>query len=388
MAVANDPWLLNPDGTPDPFAANIKWDSPDPLEYDEPISDGDPLLNNPAPPEPEAQPQPQTTSAPVVEDESPEVFELEDGTQLTLSKEKGWWVGSVVGQAGSAQRYKGETKNRLIVEILKAQANATKKIREQNLELKLGKGTSSTHSKPAPEPATQPANRQLTADELFEIKTQLESNPELALDNLFQKKTGMTIQQLVNLAKQGADKGNYANNILAAENATKTFLQNNPDYYQDPQWENFKRIVKWVTRFKIGESVKKGEEEAAFDRLVSAGVWTTENIEEAFADLSADDLLIRQPQPSRQIPQKTETPSPVQVPQEPAPAQRPDTRIVKTEVRSRAALGLRTSDITPVKPPEERNALTAEELDDLPDDQIKSLLNAIARQRAVARRSN
>ena len=102
-----DRWLLDKDGNPDPFAANIDWNTPDLPDPDEPLPGGDPVLEplqslepeivtTVVPPEPQPDPEP----------EGPETVELEDGTTLTLEKDKGQWKGTVetVG-AGKPQVY-------------------------------------------------------------------------------------------------------------------------------------------------------------------------------------------------------------------------------------------------------------------------------------------
>ena len=383
--IVQDPWLLNSDGTPDPFASNVDWHMPDLPDPDESLPAGDPVLEpiseldpeivvtppvEPPPPEPEPEPETKT-------------LELEDGTTLTLEKEKGQWKGVVSSvSGGNPQVYWGKTKDELILNVLKAQANATKKIREQNAKLKFGQAP----AKPAQQPTQAPNVRALTADEVFEIKTQLESDPALALDTLFQKRTGLTVQQLVELAQRGAQKADYASNQLTAEAVNKTFLANNPDYYPDTNFENFGNLVKWIAKYKLGELVTPGQETSMFEKLVSSGVYTVENLEEAFQDLTDSDLLVK-PKKPRQAPVTPETTPPVAVQHEPAPAPRPDPRIVHTETRPRAALGIQRSDVTPVKP-KETNAPSVEDLDNLSDADVATLMAGIRRQRALSRRSN
>jgi hypothetical protein len=312
-------------------------------------------------------------------------MDLEDGTQLVLSKDKGVWVGSVVGRAGSAQVYKGATKNKLILEVLKAQANATKKIREQNAKIKFGSIPAKAASAPQP-PQSAPV-RQLTADEIFEYQTLWKSDPVAANDFLLQKTRGVTMDQVLNLAQQGAQKGSYAANQLTAEQANKTFLTNNPDYYADTNFQNFNLLLQWLAKFKLGESIRKGDEEAVFNKLISTGNYTAENLEEAFQDLKNDGLMIQAPrQPKTPSPETVEPPPPVAVQHEPAPAPRPDSRIVSQVTRPRAALGIGRNDVTPVKPPESPNAPSAEDFENMTDEEVANTLNAIRRARAQSRR--
>ena len=384
----SDPWLLNSDGTADLFASNVDWNMPDLPDLDEDINDQDPVLASQEGLDPEiveTPPVEELPPPPPPEPEGPETMDLEDGTQLVLSKDKGVWVGSVVGRAGNAQVYKGATKDKLILEILKAQANATKKIREQNAKIKFG--SIPAKAAPVPQPQQPAPVRQLTADEIFEYKTLWESDPVAANDFMLQKTRGITMDQVLTLAQQGAQKGSYAANQLTAEQANKTFLANNPDYYPDKDFVNFNRLVQWLAKFKLGEPARKGEEEAAFNKLLSTGNYTAENLEEAFQDLKDDDLMIQAPrQPKTPSPETVEPPPPVAVQHEPAPAPRPDSRIVSQVTRPRAALGIGRNDVTPVKPPESPNAPSAEDFENMTDEEVANTLNAIRRARAQSRR--
>jgi hypothetical protein len=373
-----DPWLQDKDGNPDPFSANIDWHMPDLPDPDEPLSSGDPVLEVP--------PVTPVVDPPAPVEDQPEILDLEDGTQLILQKDKGWWTGSVVGSTGNAQVYKGETKNKLIMEVLKAQANATKKIREQNTKLKLKFNDAPAAKPQAAPPVIANAARQLTAEEVFEIKTAWDSNPAAALDLLMKKTRGVTMDEVLTLAQQGASKGEYAANQLTAEQVNKSFLANNPDYYADPEYTNFGLLVKWLARFKLGESVPRGQETAVFEKLISTGNYTLENLEEAFQDLSSDELLIQAP---KAPPLRAVTPTPVQVQNEPAPAPRPDPRIVSTETRPRASFGIQKADITPVRPPDSPKEPSVEDFENMTDEEIKQQIAGVRRYRALQnRRSN
>jgi hypothetical protein len=116
--------------------------------------------------------------------------------------------------------------------------------------------------------------------------------------------------------------------------------------------------------------------------LNAAGHWNVANLEEAFEDLSSDELLNKAP-----APRQPKTPPPVTVSQEPAPAPRPDERIVQVVTRPRAATGLRPSDVTPVAPPPAPTAPSVEDLENLTDAQVKELMAGVRRQRILSRRS-
>jgi len=378
-----DPWLLNSDGTVDPFSQNIDWHMPDLPDPDEPLPSSDPVLEPLDGLEPEivvaeggvvrhSEPAP----VPPPEPEGPETMELEDGTLLTIEKERGQWKGSVAGpNGGNPQVYWGKNLKELIFNTLKAQSNATKKIREQNIKLKLG---NAPVAPVAPQP--QPNVKQLTADEIFEISQQAASNPDLAYSNWFQKKTGLTVEQLVALAQQGQQ----AANDLRAESVNTAFRKRNPDFYPDDEGQNFKNLIQWVAKFKTNKIVRPGEELDTFYQLVSSGAWSVPNIEEAFEDLSRDDMLIKAPY---QAPRQAETPPPVAVqPNEPAPAPRPDSRIVSTVVRPRAATGIRQTDVTPVRSPEAPKAPSVEDFENMTDAEVAAAIVGVRKLRAQSRR--
>jgi hypothetical protein len=280
---------------------------------------------------------------------------------VTLEKEKGQWKATLEsGTGGQPQVYWGKNKNELLINAMKAQLNATKKIRDLNMKVKLG-----TVTAPKPAPTPQPTSKTLTADEIFEVKTQLESNPDLALSNYFQKKTGLSLEQLVELAQKGAN----AEASLESEAVSKDFMARNPDYYPSPQ--NVKNIVQWLAKFKLGQA------KATIDELYRGRVWTLENLEEAFQDLNTDGLLVKAPKPV--------------APQQPQPQlqsqPRPDERIVRTETRPRAALGLKTTDVSPVPPPEAPKAPSVEDLENLDDAAISQLMAGARRFKSISRRS-
>src|SRR6185312_10891181 len=117
-----DPWLLDQDGNPDPFASNIDFKPiPDELTDDAPVLapnqglEPEVVSNVPAAPAPPAEP----------ESEAPEVFEV-DGGSVSLEKERGQWKATLTNEAGgNPQVYWGKNKNELLANVLKAQLNAT-----------------------------------------------------------------------------------------------------------------------------------------------------------------------------------------------------------------------------------------------------------------------
>ena len=376
-----DPWLLNSDGTVDPFAGTIDFgmttkDEVDPnLLDDERPSPLNPDIIGNQPPAPSEEVEEPVVVPPAEPDpEVPEILQLEDGAFVSLEKEKGQWKATLDPGTGHSEVFWGKTKNELLTNVLVGKLNATKKIRELNKKVKLTASTPQYPRQTEPAPSVRP----LTADETFEIKAQLESDPALALDTLFQKRTGLTVQQLVDLAQKGAQ----ANMNLETEAISREFLSRNPDYYPDSENKNFQSLIKWLAKFKLGKTATDANAGDIFTELWQTGNYTADNLEEAFQDLTDDGMLVK--------PRLPRTSSPVEVNQQPVPQPAPAAptpRIVKTETRPRAALGIRPSDVSAIPPPATPSAPTDEDLDNLSDAEIKALLGSVRRQRVAARRS-
>jgi hypothetical protein len=376
-----DPWLLNADGTPDPFSQAVDYgmtakDEVDPdLQPIEPHGGLDPQIIANQPPAPSEETPVETPPAPVVEPEpeGPEVFELPNGGTVTRTKEKGQWKAVLdPGTGANPEVFWGKNKDELLVSVLTGKLEATKKIRELNKKVKL---TAPAAPRQVQQPP-QPSVRDLTADESFEIKALWDSNPAAALDLLVKKRTNLTLEDLV--AK--ANRGDQANISLETEAITREFIEKNPDYYTDPR--NADAFLKWLAKFKLGKNVTETNSGEILTELWTSGNFTVENLEEAFQDLTDDGLLVK--------PRLPKTPPPVEVLPEPVPAPAPpNTRIVKTETRPRAALGIRNSDVSATPPPQTPTAPTDEDLENLPDEQISALLRGVRKMKAQqARRSN
>ena len=332
-------------------------------------------------PEKLAQPAAEPAPEPAAEPEGkPEVHTYPDGSTLTVEKtKKGWKAVCDTGIEGVAPEvFYGATKDEMWQNVAAGKINATKKIREQNRRIKLEAVTEPV----APEPVvTTPAIRELTADEVFEIRTALESNPDLAFTTWFQKKTGMTLEDLVKLTKKGAS----AAEELDAESVARGFFVARPDYYNLDY--NRDTITGWLTKKYLhktlipptvdskGKVTDPGNADDLFNRLLAGGHWTVENLCEAYDDLSASGLLELRPEAAE--PEPEPEPEPVQPPAARAaePVTPPtDERIVRTVRRPRAGLGLSSRETAPaVRAASSEKPPSAEDLDNLTDAQIAEL---------------
>ncbi len=384
MSVSNpvDPWLLNADGTVDPFAGTIDFgmttkDEVDPnLLDDERPSPLNPDIigNQPPAPSEEVDDEPVVVPPAEPDPEVPEILQLEDGAFVSLEKEKGQWKATLDPGTGHSEVFWGKTKNELLTNVLVGKLNATKKIRELNKKVKL---TANTPQAPRQQESA-PAVRQLTADEVFEIKALWESDPASALDLLVKKRTNVSLEDLVSKAQ----RGDQANMNLETEAISREFLARTPDYYPDSENRNFQSLIKWLAKFKLGKTATEANAGDIFTELWQTGNYTADNLEEAFQDLTDDGMLVK--------PRLPKTSSPVEVNQQPVPQPAPAAptpRIVKTETRPRAAFGIRPGDVSATPPPATPSAPTDEDLDNLSDAEIKALLGSVRRQRVAARRS-
>ena len=375
-----DQWLLNADGTPDPFAGTIDFgmtaaDERDPDLQLEEHPGLDPQIIGPSVPDPAAPPvAPPVEPPPPPDPEEPEVFDIGDGATVTRTKERGQWKAVLdPGTGANPEVFWGKNKDELLTNVLKGKLEATRKIRELNKKAKL---TAPAVPRQIPQ-APQASIHDLTPDEIFEIKTLWESNPAAAFDLLIKKRTNLTLEDIVGKA----DRGDRANTNLTTEAISKAFMERNPDYYVTQK--NADALLKWLAKFKLGKNVTEANEDEIFQELWATGNYTVETLEGAFQDLTDDGLLVK--------PRLPKTPPPVEVPSvppAPQPAPAPSNpRIVSTETRPRAATGITRNDITPVAPPAQPAAPTDEDLNNMSDEEVRNQLAAIRRLRIQARRS-
>lgn len=324
----------------------------------------------------------------------PEVFEFEDGSSVTVQKTNNKWCAVLNTGNNKQERFFGRTKDELLTNVLAAKVHATRKINELNKKLKLTARPEPPVAQPQPE--VKPNFRDLTADEVFEIKNQLAANPDLAFSNWFQKKTGLSLDQLVGIIEQGR----HAKDELDSEAVAKAFMQQNPDYYADPKWENYTALVGYLSKNKLHKTLTTTNHDEIFRGLLRGGHWTVENLEEAFNELSEDGLLVMAPNaasdpeeeeeeetPQAPPPAPPAPPAPATPPAAPAPTTTPaNPRIAGKRVGQRAGLGLRSSQTTVVRPPDTTQPPSADELDNLSDAQIQELFSGVRRVAAQSAR--
>lgn len=327
---------------------------------------------------PPAPPAPVAAVEPVVppEPEGPQVHQYEDGTIVSIEHtSKGWEATLDAGTGGPAEVFRGRTKDDMFLELARGKANATRKIREQNRKEKLRVPPPPV----APVSSNQP--RVLSADDIFQIKTQLQSDPNLAMETWFQKRTGLSIDQLHQLAAK-AERGQAAAEELDIDAVGKAFVAAHPDYQPDD--ENLRAIIQWLGKYKLNpqQDLSTIDPGIAMNAVYTGGAWTPSNLDEAFDDLSASGLLTLkledEPEPAVVSAPVSVAPPPPPAPPPAAPAV-PNSRIASVRRRASAALGVRPSAISPAPPSEPERAPSDEELNNMTDAQIAELFSGVRR---------
>jgi len=316
--------------------------------------------------------------------DEPQVYQYEDGSQVVIEHGSRGWKATLDSNTGApVEVFYGSTKDDLLVNLSAGKINATQKIRELNKKAKLGIDLADNPVAPVVVPAGA-AYRNLTADEIFELKTRLQDDPDAAIGQWFQKKTGLSLEEFVKVAKTGKT----ASDELSAEAVSKEFLRTHEEYV--PYEKNFEALIAWLCKYKLNQPLQGRDPNAMIEVLLNAGQWTAETLDEAYQDLVNDGLLDLQVE---------EEPEPV-VPAAPAARVTPaatlaaaaaattsNDRIVRDR-RPRAGnanLGIRTSE-TVARNAEFAPPPSVEELDNLSDGDIEKLLRDVRHSRLGTRR--
>lgn len=340
---------------------------------------------------------PQLPPAPVVpvepEVEQPRVTTFEDGSSMTVEKnKKGWKAVLDTNIPGvNPETFYGNTKDELYSRIAAGKVNATKKIRELNRRSKLGDvALPSTPARTVP--PSKATVRDLTPDEIFEYKTLFESNPQAAQDYFNEKRYGLKPQEFV----QKLNEGVIARQLGDIESVARTFVGNNTDYY--PTANNFYTVVKYLVKTHFHRAINPNEDlnQLTID-LLESGIWTVENLEDAKDDLFASELLelrpappapvVREPEPTPPAPVAPPEPTPQSVPPpvpQPVVPPVPEARIAPPTVRLRQGnLGIRSTEVArPVTP---ESPVPDEDVNNWSDDVVEAAMRTFRLNRAKNR---
>jgi hypothetical protein len=325
-------------------------------------------------PEPEPEPIPEPT--PVPDEDQPEIYNI-DGGQVVIEKTGTGWKATLKGKR--TEVFKGKTKSELMTNVLAGKLNASNQISDLNKKLKLGKVVDA----PAPAQVRTPVfqKKELTANEVFEIKTALADNPDLALETWFQKKFGKSASDLMAFVEKvsiDSQKGVEANEELTVEGVSKEFLAANPDYFVSPT--NSSNIMYWLCVNKLRRQPSTQDNFGTISaELVAKNLYTVENLTEAWEDLKSDELAEFEPEEEEveelpaPAPPAPKPPQPAKPATKPA-AKPPNPRIAESGRTARGGLGIRPGSVNAPGPePEEERAPSVDELENMSDQQLAEL---------------
>lgn len=320
----------------------------------------------------EEAPQLPSSQAPVAptEEVGPEVFTYGDGSTLTVEQVPTGFKAVLNSGAGKPEIFYGTTRDEMFLKIAEGKVHATKKINELNKEVKLGKGRTQPVVQ-APATVPQPSIRELSADDMVDIQTKLASNPSLAFETWFQKRTGLTVDQLVQVARDGQ----YARRELEMVAVAEQFVADTPEYDVSPN--NYRAILAYIYNNKLGKVFQQTDSvDRVANEIYYAGHYTINDLTEAFEELTESGLLT--------VKQEAEVETPAVVPAAPAPAPPTNERIVRTVRRPRAGLGIRPAETT--AGPEPQRSPSVDDLDSLTDKDVQDLFSGVRRERLKVRR--
>lgn len=384
MAAPVDPWLDQGTSLGNFDQAYFEDITKTAEEFQEPVPDEPVEPKQVEPVEPVAlEPVVPVEPTPAPEPE-PRITKFDDGSSLAIEQtNKGWKAVLDPNITGvNPEVFYGKTKDELYTRIAAGKVNATKKIRELNKTVKLGTTNPATPQRPS---NSRASIRDLTADEIMEIKLLQDTNPAAAYDLYNEKRYGL---KPADFARK-LNAGEIARQLGDIESVARTFAQGNPDYYTTRN--NFYTLIRYLVRKHFGRGLAPDEDmdQLTID-LLENGVWTVENLENAKEDLLASELLEVAPSPKPQptaVKPVVESAAPVVA--APAPQPVPAAPPVATapiapqpQVRTRAGnLGIRLKETLPQ--PIEETPHSAENVDwnSVTDDVLEESLRAYRQQK-------
>lgn len=166
-----------------------------------------------------------------------------------------------LGDGAGKQVFKSKSLSGLVKELTKAQENATRKIRQQEFDLKRKVRVQPERI----EAEVKKAARELTADELFAISMEMQTNPKAALDKLLEAEAGLSLKEL------GELKNQLTSDLMKQQMQTAQveFVTEHKDDFL-PSASNAKTIEEFLVKEKLG--LTKTNLEYAFQELTAGGL--------------------------------------------------------------------------------------------------------------------
>jgi hypothetical protein len=176
-----------------------------------------------------------------------------------------------LGDGSGVQVFQGKSLEELVDKLVKAQENATKKIRQ--LAEQQPKTNTST-------------KRQRTAEDEFLLSQELMTKPSAAFEKLFQESVGMPISEF----KSNVEAVKVFNSSRAADEAAKSFVEATPEYF--PNKANGVKVQNYLKTYQLPA--------------------TLENITKAYTELNNSGLLQVRPAESASEVKEVTQDTPVQ----------------------------------------------------------------------------
>lgn len=287
----------------------------------------------------------------------PEIVNLEDGSSVSTTEDADGWHAEVdSGNGKPKQIYHARSERELLRMLMVAQANATKKINQQERQIKLIQQADDIRLEKKQE-STGP-----TADQLFEIKTLFQTDPLAAFNKLCQTTAGVEWSEFIKWAKAGQ----RAEEKQTRSEIAQAFFAARPRYLNNQN--NEARMLDYINSRKKAFTVENLIE--AYDELLPAGL------------LEEPVVVPRTTQPVTP-PVAITTPVQPVAPEVPAPA---NVRIERPVGRQSAGFGLPQRETTTVRPPASQDTPSAEDLDNLTDEQLNQLMAGVIRTAAQSGR--
>ena len=334
------------------------------------------LNQPPVPVEPAAAP---AVEPPPVETEGPEVYEYEDGSKVVIEAVPTGLKATLSIGMGGDQVFYGQDREGLLQQLLAAQLNATRKIRDQNKQLKTKVVAQPVATAPAPKV------RELTADDKFAIKNLMADDPSAALEELIKRKTGRSLEELASTAEEGR----RASIALYCDTEARAFLEDHPRYLSHN--ENYMMLIGYLAKSKLGVELTNSNVNEVMEQLPARGFFTRQSLDEAYQALTSDGLLELEPEEPELPPEVPPAPAapvaaqPAPTPAAPAAPASVPAGIPQGTPRPRVpsiAFGVQTPASSPETEPGTKGP-SADELDALPTDEINKLFAAVRQQKAA-----
>lgn len=317
---------------------------------------------------------------------APEVIELDGGMSVKIEQDSVAEDGSTVPwkatlEANTGARpevFSAKTQKDLMKQVFVAKVNATKKINQQEKQLKLSRPETPVQ----PVQPTVTGGKVLTADDEFQFNADFKANPAKAIEKWYQTRLGQAPEETARISKAAQETTAASLQILSVQES-KQFLSDNSNYLRTDS--NFTELLKYLVKYQPVDDYSRQlvripeKQNELVLHLTRLGVFNSDNLSEAFNELSEAGLLELAPEP-KPVARATE------VVEEPVAEPPATQRIANVRRVSRVANGLTQRETVQGPPAVSPTAPSVEELENATDDEIAKLLQGVRSLAAKTRR--